>query len=51
VIASGGIHTVQDIRALAALRPGRVAGAIIGKALYDGELTLEAALAATEAPC
>jgi phosphoribosylformimino-5-aminoimidazole carboxamide ribotide isomerase len=51
VIASGGIHTAQDIRALAGLRPGRVVGAIIGKALYDGELTLEAALAAAEAPC
>jgi phosphoribosylformimino-5-aminoimidazole carboxamide ribotide isomerase len=51
VIASGGIHTVQDIRMLAALRPNRVTGAIIGKALYDGQLTLEAALAAAEAPC
>ena len=51
VIASGGIHTVQDIRILTGLRPGRVVGAIIGKALYDGQLTLEAALAAAEAPC
>ena len=51
VIASGGIHTMQDIRILVGLRPGRVIGAIIGKALYDGQLTLEAALAAAEAPC
>jgi phosphoribosylformimino-5-aminoimidazole carboxamide ribotide isomerase len=51
VIASGGIHTAEDIRALARLRPGRVTGAIIGKALYDGEFTLEAALAAAEARC
>ena len=51
VIASGGIHTMQDIRILVGLRPGRVVGAIIGKALYDGQLTLEAALAAAEAPC
>ena len=45
VIASGGISSVTDIRALRTLTP-RVAGAIIGKALYDGRLTLEAALAA-----
>lgn len=51
VIASGGIHTLQDIRILTGLRPGRVVGAIIGKALYDGQLTLEAALAAAEASC
>jgi phosphoribosylformimino-5-aminoimidazole carboxamide ribotide isomerase len=45
VIASGGISSVADIRAVSALTP-RVGGAIIGKALYDGRLTLEAALAA-----
>jgi phosphoribosylformimino-5-aminoimidazole carboxamide ribotide isomerase len=46
VIASGGISSVDDLRALRALEPAGVAGAIIGKALYDGRLTLEAALAA-----
>jgi phosphoribosylformimino-5-aminoimidazole carboxamide ribotide isomerase len=51
VIASGGISSVADIRALARLRPGRVTGAIIGKALYDGRLTLEAALAGADMPC
>jgi len=45
VIASGGISSIADIRAVSALTP-RVGGAIIGKALYDGRLTLEAALAA-----
>jgi len=45
VIASGGISSPADIQALRALA-SRVAGAIIGKALYDGRLTLEAALAA-----
>ncbi len=44
VIASGGISSEQDIHALKVLAPRRVAGAIIGKALYDGRLTLEAAL-------
>jgi len=46
VIASGGISSAEDLRALRALEPAGVAGAIIGKALYDGRLTLEAALAA-----
>jgi phosphoribosylformimino-5-aminoimidazole carboxamide ribotide isomerase len=44
VIASGGVSSVQDIRALKALAPCGVVGAVIGKALYDGRLTLEAAL-------
>lgn len=46
VIASGGIASVADIAALRGLEPLGVRGAIIGKALYDGRLTLEAALAA-----
>jgi phosphoribosylformimino-5-aminoimidazole carboxamide ribonucleotide (ProFAR) isomerase len=52
VIASGGVSSVQDIQALKALAPPGVAGAIIGKALYDGRLTLEAALhAAARTEC
>jgi phosphoribosylformimino-5-aminoimidazole carboxamide ribotide isomerase len=51
VIASGGIASASDIHALRRLRPGRVVGAILGRALYDGGLTLEAALAAAEAAC
>jgi phosphoribosylformimino-5-aminoimidazole carboxamide ribotide isomerase len=46
VFASGGIATLEDIQALKAMEPHGLAGAIIGKALYDGRLTLEAALAA-----
>ena len=49
VIASGGITAPEDIQALKALTPRGIAGAIIGKALYDGRLTLEAALAAGRA--
>jgi len=45
VTASGGISSTEDLRALLALEPAGVTGAIIGKALYDGRLTLEAALA------
>lgn len=44
VIASGGISSAGDLHALQALEPAGVTGVIIGKALYDGRLTLEAAL-------
>lgn len=45
VIVSGGIRSLEDLRAVRALGP-RVEGAIVGKALYDGKLDLQAALAA-----
>jgi len=44
VIASGGVTTADDVRQLAALG---LAGCIIGRALYEGTLTLGAALAAS----
>ena len=48
VIASGGVGTVDDLRALDALRSSgrRLAGAIVGRALYEGAFTLPEALAA-----
>jgi 1-(5-phosphoribosyl)-5-[(5-phosphoribosylamino)methylideneamino] imidazole-4-carboxamide isomerase/N-(5'phosphoribosyl)anthranilate isomerase len=46
VVASGGVSSLADLRALASLVPIGVEGAIIGKALYAGAFTLEAALAA-----
>jgi phosphoribosyl isomerase A len=46
VVASGGVSSIDDLRALAALVPLGVEGAIVGKALYAGSFTLEAALAA-----
>lgn len=46
VIASGGISSLNDLRAVAALRPLGVEGAIVGKALYAGVFTLEQALEA-----
>jgi phosphoribosylformimino-5-aminoimidazole carboxamide ribotide isomerase len=45
VIASGGITKVEDLRAVRSLGP-RIEGAIIGKALYDGKLNLQEAIAA-----
>ncbi len=43
VIASGGVTTVEDV---VRLRGAGVAGAIIGRALYEGTITVEAALTA-----
>jgi phosphoribosylformimino-5-aminoimidazole carboxamide ribotide isomerase len=43
VIASGGVTTQADVRALAALG---LAGCIVGRALYEGTLSLPEALAA-----
>jgi phosphoribosylformimino-5-aminoimidazole carboxamide ribotide isomerase len=44
VIASGGVSTAQDVSALLPLEPLGVIGVIIGRALYDGSLTLPQAL-------
>jgi phosphoribosylformimino-5-aminoimidazole carboxamide ribotide isomerase len=48
VIASGGVGTLADLRALGALEvDGRtVAGVIVGKALVEGAFTVEEAVAA-----
>jgi phosphoribosylformimino-5-aminoimidazole carboxamide ribotide isomerase len=45
VIASGGFASIDDVRALLAPRAGKLAGAIAGRALYDGRLDPQAALA------
>ncbi|GAA3976337.1 bifunctional 1-(5-phosphoribosyl)-5-((5-phosphoribosylamino)methylideneamino)imidazole-4-carboxamide isomerase/phosphoribosylanthranilate isomerase PriA [Thermobifida alba] len=45
VVASGGVSSLDDLRALAALVPEGVEGAIMGTALYEGAFTLEEALA------
>src|SRR5215217_6833832 len=47
VVASGGVTTLDDIRALMELVPVGVEGAIAGTALYEGRFTLEDALALT----
>ncbi len=44
VIASGGVSTLDDLRALAALESDGVEGAIVGKALYAGAFTVAEAL-------
>jgi len=45
VIASGGVSSMADIRVLSELRHARLEGMIIGKALYEGQVELEEALA------
>jgi phosphoribosylformimino-5-aminoimidazole carboxamide ribotide isomerase len=45
VIASGGFASIDDVRALLAPRAKKLAGAIAGRALYDGRLDAPAALA------
>ena len=47
-IYSGGISTVEDLRALAALRQVNLSGVIVGKALYEGHLDVRAAQAALD---
>ncbi|MFC0003258.1 bifunctional 1-(5-phosphoribosyl)-5-((5-phosphoribosylamino)methylideneamino)imidazole-4-carboxamide isomerase/phosphoribosylanthranilate isomerase PriA [Micromonospora siamensis] len=44
VIASGGVSTLDDLRALATLEPVGVEGVIAGKALYAGAFTVAEAL-------
>jgi phosphoribosylanthranilate isomerase len=44
VIASGGVSTLDDLRALASLEPLGVEGVIAGKALYAGAFTVREAL-------
>ena len=46
VVASGGVSSLDDLRALAGLTPAGVEGAIVGKALYAGSFTVKEALAA-----
>jgi phosphoribosyl isomerase A len=46
VVASGGVSSLADLRAISELTPLGVEGAIVGKALYAGAFTLPEALAA-----
>ncbi len=50
VVASGGVSSLADLRAIASLTHLGVEGAIVGKALYAQAFTLEEALAAMAAP-
>jgi phosphoribosylformimino-5-aminoimidazole carboxamide ribonucleotide (ProFAR) isomerase len=45
VIASGGVATIDDLYALSNLYEPRLNGVIVGKALYEGRIAIEEALA------
>jgi len=44
VILSGGISSEADVERIAALHDNRIAGVIVGKALYEGRLDLASAI-------
>lgn len=44
VVASGGVHTIDDIEALRPLEGEGVCGIIIGRALYAGTISLQEAM-------
>ncbi len=46
IIASGGISSITDLLSLLALEPQGVTGAIVGRALYTGDISLKEALRA-----
>jgi len=49
VIASGGLASIDDVKTLMQPENAAIAGAITGRALYDGRLDAKAALALTAA--
>lgn len=48
IIASGGVTSLDDLRALLPLEPLGVTGVIVGRALYEGRFTVTEALAVLE---
>lgn len=49
VLASGGVASLEDIRALRALEPLGIIGVVVGRALYEGRLSLPEAIQAAKA--
>ncbi len=47
-VASGGVRSVEDVRALRELEPLGLLGCIVGRALYTGDLALPDAIAAAQ---
>jgi phosphoribosylformimino-5-aminoimidazole carboxamide ribotide isomerase len=41
IVASGGVSSMKDVQALRALQRRNLAGAVVGKALYEGTVTLK----------
>lgn len=49
IVASGGVKSIEDIRALKAVESAGVVGVIVGKAIYTGSLDLQSAIELAEA--
>lgn len=49
IVASGGVKSIEDIRALKAVESSGVVGVIVGKAIYTGSLDLKSAIELAEA--
>lgn len=49
IVASGGVRSIDDIRALKAVESSGVVGVIVGKSIYTGSLDLAAAIEIAEA--
>ena len=49
IVASGGVRSIDDIRALKAVESSGVVGVIVGKSIYTGSLDLTAAIEIAEA--
>ena len=49
ILASGGISSLDDLRALAEMRVPNIRGVIVGRALYEGRFGVAEALATLEA--
>jgi phosphoribosylformimino-5-aminoimidazole carboxamide ribotide isomerase len=48
IVASGGVSSVENVRALVALGRPNLVGAIVGKALYEGRVTVAEMQAAAD---
>jgi len=48
IVASGGVSSIDDIKALRKLEPLGLLGCIVGRALYTGDLVLPEAIAAAQ---
>ena len=48
IVASGGVSSVKDVKALRKLEPQGLWGCIVGRALYTGDLALSEAIAAAQ---
>ncbi len=49
VVASGGVHSLDDVARLRKVASSGIEGVIVGRALYDGAVTLPALLEAAGA--